>query len=144
MATDRTKASELVSEVPLAVVDADRVPAARYYDQAFFDLECEHLWPRVWQMACRLDEIPNVGDFVEYENLGKSVIVVRTRDGGVTAFHNACRHRGVQTRQDRGCASNGFICPVPWLVLRPGRHEHLRLLARALSEPRTSSRLSSI
>ena len=98
-------------DVPLAVVDADRIPAARYYDQAFFELECEHLWPRVWQMACRLDEIPNVGDFVEYENLGKSVVVVRTRDGGVAAFHNACRHRGVQLAQDRGCASNGFICP---------------------------------
>lgn len=98
-------------EVPLKIVDADRVPAARYHDQAFFDLECEHLWPRVWQMACRLDEIPNVGDFVEYENLGTSVIVVRTPGGGVSAFYNACRHRGLQLVQDRGCASSGFICP---------------------------------
>lgn len=101
----------MTREVPLAVVDADRVPAARYYDKAFFDLECEHLWPRVWQMACRLDEIPNVGDFVEYENLGTSVIVVRTRDGGVSAFYNACRHRGLQLVEDRGCAKSGFVCP---------------------------------
>ena len=100
-------------KVPLRVVEVDRVPAARYYDQTFFDLECEHLWPRVWQMACRLDEIPNVGDFVEYENLGTSVIVVRTTtgDGGVSAYYNACRHRGLQIVQDRGCAKSGFICP---------------------------------
>jgi len=31
----------------------------------------------VWQMACRLEEIPKPGDFVEYEILDQSIIVVR-------------------------------------------------------------------
>ena len=31
-------------------------------------------------MACRLEEIPGVGDFVEYEILDQSVIVVRTSE----------------------------------------------------------------
>ena len=74
-------------------------------------MECEHFWPHVWQMACRLEEIPEAGDFVEYSNVGKSVIVVRNREGGVNAFHNACRHRGVQLAQDRGNVRNGFVCP---------------------------------
>ena len=52
----------------------------RYFDPDFYALECEQLWPRVWQMACRLEEIPAVGDAVEYEILDQSVIVVRTRD----------------------------------------------------------------
>ena len=47
-------------------------------------------------MACRLEEIPAVGDAVEYEILDQSVIVVRTDDGEVRAFQNACRHRGVK------------------------------------------------
>ncbi|MGI9621589.1 MAG: aromatic ring-hydroxylating oxygenase subunit alpha [Acidimicrobiales bacterium] len=97
--------------VPLAVTDRDRIPASRYYDQEFFDLEREHFWPHVWQMACRLEEIPEPGDFVEYANVGKSVIVIRNAAGGVNAFHNACRHRGVQLVQDRGNVKNGFICP---------------------------------
>ena len=97
--------------VPFAVDSTDRIPAERYHDQAFFDLEAEHLWSSVWQMACRLQEIPNAGDFVEYTNLGKSVIVVRDTNGDVNAFHNACRHRGVQLAVDRGCAKNGFVCP---------------------------------
>lgn len=97
--------------VPFAVDPTDRIPAERYHDQAFFDLEAEHLWSSVWQMACRLQEIPNAGDFVEYTNLGKSVIVVRDTNGDVNAFHNACRHRGVQLAVDRGCAKNGFVCP---------------------------------
>ena len=36
----------------------DRVPKERYFDAGFYQLEVERLWPRVWQMACRLEEIP--------------------------------------------------------------------------------------
>src|SRR5512139_483642 len=81
--------------VPFQVVDPERIPTKRYYDEEFYRLECERLWPHVWQMACRLEQIPEVGDWIEYNNLGKSVIIVRTKSG-VKAFHNACRHRGVQ------------------------------------------------
>ena len=100
---------------PLAVRDPELVPAARYYDPGFYDLECEKLWPHVWQMACRLEQIPNVGDWVEYSNVGKSVIVVRAKDG-VKAYHNHCRHRGVPIAGGKGnehgnCAKSGFICP---------------------------------
>ena len=67
--------------VPHAIAVPDRVPKARYVDPDFYRLECEQLWPRVWQMACRLEEIPQPNDFVEYEFLDQSVIVLRTDDG---------------------------------------------------------------
>jgi phenylpropionate dioxygenase-like ring-hydroxylating dioxygenase large terminal subunit len=100
-----------LGKVPFRVTHPQRIPSKRYYDQEFFDLEREHLWPHVWQLACRLEEIPEVGDYVEYKNLDKSVIVVRTKTG-VKAFHNACRHRGVQLVMESGnCKKAGFICP---------------------------------
>jgi len=100
-----------LKEVPFRVTDPERIPAQRYYDEEFFKLERERLWPHVWQMACRLEEIPEVGDYVEYRILDKSVIVVRTKSD-VKAFHNACRHRGVQLVSGSGnCRSKGFICP---------------------------------
>jgi hypothetical protein len=43
------------------------VPVSRYATQAFHDLEMRNLWPKVWQMACRAEEIPNVGDYTTYE-----------------------------------------------------------------------------
>jgi len=98
--------------VPYPMTRTDRVPVQRYYDPAFYATECERLWPRVWQMACFLAEIPNPGDYVTYEILGKSVIVVRVDEGTVRAFHNACRHRGVQLVEGRGnVKGSGFICP---------------------------------
>ena len=97
--------------VPYAVEVPDRVPKERYFDPDFFALEAERLWPRVWQMACRLEEIPDARDFVEYEILDQSVVVVRTDDLGVQAFQNACRHRGVRVVEGRGTCENGFTCP---------------------------------
>lgn len=89
----------------------DRIPASRYHDQGFFEAEKEHLWPQVWQMAARLDSIPEVGDWIEYALLEKSVLVVHTK-AGFKAFHNACRHRGVRLGKGQGnYARTGFICP---------------------------------
>jgi nitrite reductase/ring-hydroxylating ferredoxin subunit len=99
--------------VPFSVENPERIPTQRYYDEEFYRLETERLWPHVWQMACRLEQIANVGDYVEYTNLGKSVIVVQTKDG-VKAFHNACRHRGVPFVGEGAhgnCKTPGFICP---------------------------------
>ena len=89
----------------------DRVPKQRYYDAEFFQLEVERLWPRVWQMACRLEEIPRAHDFVEYEFLDQSVIVLRTDEMAVRAFQNTCRHRGVRLVEGRGTCESGFTCP---------------------------------
>jgi len=97
--------------VPFEVTDPHRIPVARYYNRDFFEAECELFWPRVWQMACRLEEIPNRGDFVEYTFLDQSIIVVRVDDEAVRAYHNACRHRGVPLVADRGNCKSGFVCP---------------------------------
>ena len=106
--------------VPFPVDDPERIPVQRYYDPDFYQLELEHVWPHVWQMACRLEQIPEVGDWVEYSNVGHSVLIVRTADG-VKAYHNACRHRGVPIAGGYGndagkvasgnCAKSGFVCP---------------------------------
>src|SRR5271166_1270764 len=97
--------------IPFEITHPERIPARRYYDEEFYKLESERLWPHVWQMACRLEQIPKVGDWVEYTIVGKSVVVVRTKDG-VKAFHNACRHRGVKLANGHGnCNVRGFICP---------------------------------
>ncbi len=101
------------AEFPFKVADPEKIPVQRYYDADFYQLECERLWPHVWQMACRLEQIETIGDWVEYSNFGMSVIVVRTKDG-VRAYHNACRHRGVQLVTSGGygnCKTQGFICP---------------------------------
>ena len=112
--------------MPYAIELPDRAPKERYFDADFYQLEAELLWPRVWQMACRLEEIPEPGDFVEYEILDQSVIVVRTDDLGVRALQNACRHRGVQLVKGRGTCESGFTCPFHgWCYDLDGTNTHI-------------------
>ena len=49
----------------------------RYFSKAWHDREVDNVWRKTWQLACRVVEIPNVGDHVVYEIVRGSLIVVR-------------------------------------------------------------------
>jgi len=90
-------------------VRPDFVPKEGYLSREFAHLEAERLWPHVWQVACRLEEIARVGDFVTYDILDESIIIVRTSDQDIKAFFNVCQHRG--RRLTQGCGhANTFMC----------------------------------
>lgn len=80
--------------------------AARYTSQAFFELENERMWPRVWQMACREEDIPAVGDYHVHDIVGRSLLVVRTAPGTIRAYHNSCLHRGRRLATQDGHAES--------------------------------------
>lgn len=82
----------------------------RYVTREWHELERERLWKRVWQFACRAEQIPEVGDHVVYEIAGLSYVVVRQHDGSIKAFPNACLHRGRQLKDYDGHASE-LRCP---------------------------------
>jgi len=122
-----------VISIPHSMEVRDQAPAARYYDPAFYQLETEQLWPRVWQMACRLEEIPRPNDFAEYAILDQSIVVVRTEAGEIRAFQNACRHRGVKIAVGHGTCASGFTCPFHgWCYAPDGKNTFV-------SRPRTFS-----
>ncbi len=91
--------------------DAD-IPVSRYTSREFHEVEKDKMWSRVWQMACRVDDIPNVGDTLVYDICGQSILVVRTADDehAIKAFYNACLHRGRQLRDNDGNAAE-LRCP---------------------------------
>src|ERR1700744_2260577 len=66
----------------------------RYFSDHFVELEATHIWKKHWQVACRVEDIPRIGDRVNYDILDNSYLVVRTGASTFAAFHNACRHRG--------------------------------------------------
>ena len=80
----------------------DFVPAGDYTSRAFAELENERLWPRVWQMACREEDIPNLGDYYTYDIVDDSIIVVRSGPDEIKAFHNVCPHRGNRLTSGKG------------------------------------------
>ncbi|MEA3214165.1 MAG: hypothetical protein QOJ19_321 [Acidimicrobiia bacterium] len=88
----------------------DPIDPARYTSREFAALEAERLWPSVWQMACRLEHLPEVGSYVAYEVADVGLIIVRTGPDEIKAFHNSCRHRGTTLVEGMGRV-NQLRCP---------------------------------
>ena len=60
---------------------SEPIPASRYTSQEFAALEREKMWPYVWQFAAREEDLPESGDYVVYENAGRSYLISRQDDG---------------------------------------------------------------
>jgi phenylpropionate dioxygenase-like ring-hydroxylating dioxygenase large terminal subunit len=65
-----------------------------YLSPDYVKAERDKLWRKVWQQVGRVEEIPKVGDYLTYEILDDSIIVVRTAEDTLRAYHNVCAHRG--------------------------------------------------
>ena len=96
-------------ESPKFLGNAD-VSNARYTSREWHEREVERLWKRVWQFACREEQIPKVGSHVVYDIANMSFIVVRTGPDEIKAYYNACLHRGRQLKDHSGRCSE-FRCP---------------------------------
>jgi nitrite reductase/ring-hydroxylating ferredoxin subunit len=103
------------------------VPKRRYTAPEFARLEQDRLWGRVWQIACRDEELAAPGDFVEYEIGDQSILLVRGEDGGIHGLRNACLHRGTRLGADRGCFGDGeIVCRYhAWRYALDGRLVHV-------------------
>lgn len=107
---DTRAVPDFLRQGPVPDLGLEAVPASRYYDPAFFQKEIDHVWSKIWQMACREEDIPNAGDYHLYEIVGKSFIVTRTATGEIRAYYNACLHRGRKLVTLNGCKDE-FRCP---------------------------------
>ncbi|MGD9996020.1 MAG: SRPBCC family protein [Ilumatobacteraceae bacterium] len=89
---------------------SDDIPVDRYTSREWHEREVAGLWKRVWQFACREEQIPHVGSHIVYDIAGLSFIVMRSAPDEIKAFHNVCLHRGRQLKDHSGrCAE--LRCP---------------------------------
>jgi phenylpropionate dioxygenase-like ring-hydroxylating dioxygenase large terminal subunit len=110
-ATDTNPAPSVMrNESPADGWPTSDVSADRYFSKDWHDREIETVWRKCWQLACREEEIPNVGDHIVYEIVHDSLIVVRTSPTEIRAYVNSCLHRGTLLRTEGGCVQS-FRCP---------------------------------
>jgi choline monooxygenase len=94
-----------------------------YTSDAFFVVERERVFATSWVAVGCAAQVRELGDVLVTEVAGRSIFVVRNRDGQLRAFYNACRHRGTQLLQPEQCRINRFIrCPYhSWAYDLDGR-----------------------
>lgn len=86
------------------------IPAGRYTDARFLELERERMWKRAWLYACHADQIPDPGDWMLVRNSGSPIIVLRDLSGEFRAFYNTCQHRGAPLVTEDAGNGRGFVC----------------------------------
>src|ERR1700751_3217656 len=96
-------------QFPTTQVTPNYLPKEDQVSPEFAKLEAERLWPYVWQLACRLEEIPKGGDYVTYDIVDESIVIVLTSNSAVKAYYNVCPHRGRRLTSDCGNAQH-FVC----------------------------------
>jgi nitrite reductase/ring-hydroxylating ferredoxin subunit len=102
--------NKMIITKPDSPDEAVMLPIEPFVSREYALAEGEKLWPKVWQMACRVEEVPDVGDYVTYDIMDESIIVVRSSTEVISAYFNVCQHRG--RRLTKGCGhTNQFFCP---------------------------------
>lgn len=87
----------------------DYVPKEDYLSVEFAEWEHRYLWPRTWQLVCRVEELEKVNSFVTYEIVDESFVICRTTPTTIKAFYNVCPHRGRRLVEGTGNAKK-FVC----------------------------------
>lgn len=83
--------------VDYQIVDGARtLPGKYYHSQEIYAEEVEKIFYKFWMLACRDEEIPEVGDFKLVQIEEESLLLVRDKSGDIKAHFNVCRHRGTQ------------------------------------------------
>ena len=82
---------------PEGFPDPIDVPAARYTDPDFLELEKRYVFESSWLFVGHTEQLPEPGDFLmldALDRLGHPIFLVHGSDGKVRALYNSCRHRG--------------------------------------------------
>jgi phenylpropionate dioxygenase-like ring-hydroxylating dioxygenase large terminal subunit len=96
-----------------AGLNFDPVPLEPYRSPEYFALERERIFARSWLIMGRVEDVPEVGDFIvkEVEICAASVLITHGNGGKIRAFHNVCSHRGNQVVwEEKGTRTTRFRC----------------------------------
>jgi Rieske 2Fe-2S family protein len=87
------------------------LPRPFYTDPGLHRLDLEELFYRDWVFAAHDCELPKRGSWVTLEIGEYSIVVVRSGDSEIRAFHNSCRHRGSRICAAGSGTSARLVCP---------------------------------
>ncbi|MBT2268965.1 aromatic ring-hydroxylating oxygenase subunit alpha [Rhodococcus erythropolis] len=81
-----------------------------FVDEEIYRAELEKLFGRSWLFLAHDSMIPNANDFFSTYMGSDPVLVIRQADGGVKAFLNVCRHRGMKVCRAEDGNARTFMC----------------------------------
>jgi len=81
-----------------------------YTSDEIFAKEQERIFQKDWTCTGHVSRIPNAGDYFIINQGTESAIVLRDKKGGVSSYHNVCRHKGTEIFQNEGHVGSSIQC----------------------------------
>lgn len=94
---------------PLAL--ASTIPASWYVDQNLYELELKTVFSNTWQLAARVDQVTQPGQYVTTDIAGEPIVIVRGNDGVLRGFYNVCRHHAAAVMTEPEGKAAQLRCP---------------------------------
>ncbi len=91
--------------------EALTIPAPWYTDQNLYNLELQTVFANSWQLAGRVDQVREPGQYVTSDIAGEPIVVVRGTDGVLRGFFNACRHHAAAVMTEPEGQADQLRCP---------------------------------
>lgn len=91
------------------IAEAEGLPG-RFYGEDFYNLEQRSLFPKSWCAVALGAQLSDPGDLVPIDLAGWPILLTRTADGAIRAFHNICRHRAMRLVAEP-CNAPRITCP---------------------------------
>ncbi len=109
------------------------LPRDAYLAPDWFAREMETVFARNWVLAGRLSDLPP--GTLRRTMVGRApVVLARQRDGGLSAFHNTCRHRGAELCPEGEDRALGRLITCPYHAWAYAADDG-RLVSTALARP---------
>jgi len=94
---------------PLA--EASTIPSSWYTDARVYEIEQQTVFSGSWQVAARLDQVREPGQYVTTEIAGEPIVIVRGSDGELRGFFNVCRHHAAAVMTEPEGQATQMRCP---------------------------------
>ncbi len=87
------------------------IPAPWYTDERVYQLELQSVFPHSWQIAARVDQVNEPGQYVTADVAGEPLVVVRGNDNVLRGFFNVCRHHAAAVMTETEGTAAQLRCP---------------------------------
>jgi choline monooxygenase len=113
-------APEAIDAVSRPTLEATTLPPECYSDPVLYARELERIFAHEWICVGRVEDVPQVGDFLTTSIGEEPVVIVRDGTGTIRAHLNACRHRRCALVEGSGSVK-AFRCPYHgWMYALDG------------------------
>src|SRR5215510_3693188 len=96
-------------ELPLD--HASTIPASWYTSTELYNLELNTVFSNTWQLAGRLDQVSEPGQYLTIDLAGEPIVIVRGGDNVLRAFFNVCRHHAAAVMNEPSGKAAQLRCP---------------------------------